>query len=92
MKKYYTSQSRGKILIADMDYNHIVNAMRFLERTVYYALRTDPVDEHDMYIQKTGADTKEYKALKAELKKRDPKDRWNSNSDYIIQPNLIKGE
>ena len=64
---YYTSLTRGKILIAKMTDNHLINAIRKLDKTVEYI-----VNAETGYLQiRKGCQRAEYQDLINELAKRD---------------------
>ena len=76
--KYYNSTSQGRILINEMDYSHLKNAIAKLKRTVFYT--------SDGIIK--GENTPEYNTLVIELETRDPKEEFLNNTKFII----AKGE
>ena len=64
---YYTSLTRGKILIAKMTDNHLINAIRKLDKTVEYIINAETG-----YLQiRKGCQRAEYQELINELAKRD---------------------
>ena len=63
---YYTSLTRGKMLIAEMTDNHLINAIRKLDRTVEYI-----TDAETGYLKvRKGYESAEYQNLINELAKR----------------------
>lgn len=63
---YYTSLTRGKILIAEMTDNHLINAIRKLDKTVEYIINAETG-----YLQiRKGCQRAEYQDLINELAKR----------------------
>ena len=63
---YYTSLTRGKILIAEMTDNHLINAIRKLDKTVEYITNAETG-----YLQvRKGCQRAEYQDLINELAKR----------------------
>ena len=63
---YYTSLTRGKILIAKMTDNHLINAIRKLDKTVEYITNAETG-----YLQiRKGCQRAEYQDLINELAKR----------------------
>jgi len=69
MDKYYTSSSKGKILIADMDTKHLYFAHKKLGNTIFVTTTDD-----GRRVTKHGRDTQEYKDLTEELSKRPTQD------------------
>ena len=77
--KYYESMSQGKIPIKSMTYNHLVNAIKKMENTVYYS------NDGNMRIIERAITKPVYQDLLEELGRRNPSDKFNAKYNFIIE-------